>query len=315
MHLDKPQIRAAQSGIRRHLRAYAVLFSRATFGATPPVLIAIGLATIVLVVGCQAGSPSIFAPLERSTGRYDLQRGQDLLAKKDVAGAIGAFESAVRHDSKNSAAQAELGRLRADQGDLEGAANCYREALHVEPDRFDYAFALAEILRRQAETSTDRDCLLRAAIRAYAHAQWINPQHAVTTARLVECFEELGQDDAAAAAFLETLRATPQAALIHTRLAAEHYARGDWSAALAEYGRALELDPSDAVAHNGWAVAHLRLAAEQGQAAPLARRRAVAHLRKSLALNPEQPRVAALLATLEQKPAIISQTAGGEAPP
>jgi Tfp pilus assembly protein PilF len=282
-------------------------FTRWRLRAGPRALSLVGLLIIGLVAGCRAGSPSLFAPLHRSIARHDVQYGQSLLVEQDATGAGSAFESAVRHDPKNAAAHAELGRLRAAQGHLDQAARCYREAVRLEPDHFDYALALADVLHRQAETSANRDDLLRAAVRAYAHARWVNPRSLPAALGLADCFRKLGEDNAALETLTEAAHLAPDAALIRVEIAQLHHARGDLRAALEEYDRALELDPNIAAAHNGCAVIQLRLAAAPDGATPLARQRAAAHLRKSMQLDPDQPRVAALLRTLEQPPAAVSQ--------
>ena len=280
------------------------------------------LATLLVFgAGCPRATRNITQPVNESLARQDVCTGQALLARSDQEGAIAAFERAVDRDPRNAAAQAELGRLLAAKGDFEGAADHYREALKTDPMNLQYALAPADLLQRQAETSTDRQGVLQAAVRAYAHAHWVDPASVDALAGLGRCLRLLGEFEAATEALCEAIAADPKSASARIELAAIHYLQGDYAEALVEYDRVLEVDPENCTAHNACGVINLRLSRDQGRSgtdvaggspasftgpagasnlpSTIARERAVAHFRKSLQIDPDQPRIRVLLEALQ----------------
>lgn len=292
------------------------------------------VAVSLLGVSCQRVAHNAVQPLRESAAEWDVRAGRDRVARNDPEGAAGAFRRAIAHDPRNSVAQAELGRILAAEGDFSQAADHYREAVKADPTNLKYALALGHARERQAEMSPNRQEFLQAAARTYAHVRWLDQTNGEALIGMGRCLRLLGEFDAAAELLLTAAGWTPRDARMHLELAAVYHAVGMQTEALAEYDRVLELDPKNLTAHNASGIINLRLSRSEDAAktcrqsstpeqAPAdatqrasassstsasSRQRALAYFRKSLEIDPHQPRIRMLLETLE--PA-ASPLAGG----
>ncbi|MBN2562249.1 MAG: tetratricopeptide repeat protein [Phycisphaerae bacterium] len=256
----------------------------------------------VLASGCQRTTANLLDPLHRSIARQQVKRAQHSLDKGDHDGAAKALQSATAHDPQNAAAHAELGHFYAEAGKLEEAIHHYRSAVKAAPDKLDHVLDLARTLQRQAATSMDRPEILDAALRAYRHARWLDPDNLDAAVGLGSCYVQLGMFDLALAQLQDAKTIDPTAAVVntelatlHTERAAAYFAEADYASALAEYRRALDFAPDNCTAHNGCGKVNLQISRQGGPKQLLARERALAHLRKSLQVNPDQPRIEAVI--------------------
>ena len=256
-------------------------------------------AMIGLSTGCQRQAARIFEPLHRSIAERSVKRGDAMLVKADEPHAVSAFENALAHDPNNVVAHARLGRIHTEAGDYNRAAEHWRAALKLAPENRDYAIALAGSLDHQAATSIDRPQILRAAIRAYRHALWLDPDHLYAAMGLGRCLRQLGEFELAVNAFRDAERIDPSASVVHTELAATYADQRRYEQALAEYRLALKLDPDNLAAHNAAGEINMKLSRQPDTKQPLAKERALAHFRRSLQINPDQPRIHAMLADFQ----------------
>lgn len=273
--------------------------------------VAAALAMVALAGGCQRGDPlGVMDSIHRAVARHEAGRGCELAAGGDEGGAAAAFEKAVSHDPHNALAQANLGRIHAAAGRYEPAVRHFQAAVRSAPDCTEYAFALATCLDKLADTSIDRQRTLEAAVRAYRHVRWLDPHNLEAAIRLGVCLRRSGNYSEAITALREAQSLDHDSAAVHVELAATCEELGDHANALSEYAAALKLDPDNLAAHNATAEINLTLSRQSPDQHPLAERQAIAHLRKSLQIEANQPRIQALLTRLE--PSAAKMAAAGE---
>ena len=233
----------------------------------------------------------MFGWADRAVAQWYVDRGESRMEAGDATKAQKQFESALGRDEACSRAHARLGQLASGRKDFEQAAEHYRAAMKLDPDSLDYAMNLGEALGELSATSMDRPKHLLAAARAFQHAREIEPRSFAAAFRLGQCYRCLGEDQAAIAILEEAASLDPVSADVQLELASIHEARGDHREALAHYQKVLKLDPNDVNAHNRSAAVNMELARSGGARGLLARQRAMAHLKRSLEINPNQPRL------------------------
>lgn len=253
------------------------------------------LALVCLVTGCQGGRPTLVESLDRARARSEVRRGERLLAQSKTDQAAAAFGRAVAHYPHCAAAQARLGEISASVGDMDGASDHFGAAVKSEPENMEYALALAEHFRAAAPTSMDPTRTRLAAIRAYRHARSIDPTRLSAAVGLAKCLRSLGAHGAALGTLCDARRWHADSAELHCEIAATHLRLAEEDRALAAYGEALRIDPDCIAAHNGAGEINAKLSGI-GVRQALARERAAAHLRRSLELDADQPRIRTLLA-------------------
>jgi tetratricopeptide (TPR) repeat protein len=231
--------------------------------------------------------------------RQETGEGDRLLAEGQQRLAVEKFRAALDLDPGHPAAHLGLARAAEARGDLEAAARHYGDTIKLAPMSFDCALALARCQRRAASTSLQREALLHSAARAYRHAQSLRPADPTAALELAACCRELGRLDEAARALHEAARRHPRKAALYNELAAIRLQEGDLHGALRAYADALRAEPDNTDAHNGCARANSVLARQGGSRGGFARQCAVAHLRRSLKINPKQAEVREWLARLE----------------
>ncbi len=252
---------------------------------------------VCFAAGCQGGRLTLFDPLHRATARAEVRRGEQLLAEAKIEAASAAFRRAISSDARCAAAHARLGELSADAGDVDDATNHFRAAVKSDPHNVAHALALAEHLRAAAPTSMDPARTVRSAIRAYRHVRSIDPAQFPAAIGLAACYGSFGGHRAALETLCEARESHADSAALHCEIAATHARLHEEDCALAAYGEALRIDPDCIAAHNGAGKINSRLVSTGARRA-LARERAVAHLRRSLELDADQPRIRAVLASL-----------------
>lgn len=259
----------------------------------------VGVTLLLAISGCQHGSGSVLTDFREAAVRRSLERGDALIAQQDREGAAQVYQDALRKNPNHPALNARLGHLYFQNGEYERAAGFYRTALKADSNCFHYALSLAQCQSRLAATSLDRDRQMEAAARAFQFAQSLDPQNFTATIQLAMCYREMGDFGQATTILMEAVRQHPQAAIIHTQLGEIYHSQNDLDHALAEFKTALTCDSKDLAAHNGCAVVNTAIAQAGGSKSCIARERAVAHFRRSLQLNSQQPQVRAMLEQLE----------------
>lgn len=263
--------------------------------------------------GCQQGdSFKLFDSFNQALVRQDVARGEQLLADQKPDQASAAFEKAVARDPHNAQAHARLGMILVRSGRIEEAVRHYQLAVRNSPQNAEYALALAQALDGLAETAFDRRQVLEAAARAYAHVRWLDPDNLEAAIRLGDCERRLGRFVEAVQSLHEALRLDPSSARAHVDLAAVYEDLGDADSALSEYSVALKFDPDNIAAHNGCGMINAARDRQDGPRRPSAHERALAHLRKSLQLNPDQPNVRAALEQLDASRGDFADAGGSE---
>jgi Tfp pilus assembly protein PilF len=264
--------------------------------------------SITIVVACVLGTcgceksqtPGLVTSFKHLLARDAVQRGERSLASGDEAAATAAFKKAVAYDGHDAQAQAALGRICTRAGRMESAVQHYQAAVRNAPESAEYALALAESLRRLAETSIRRPEALQAAVRAYRHVRWLDPENADAGLGLGVCYHQLGQFAEAMVVLRETESLAPSAPGVRIELGSLAEDRSDYDTALAEYSQALKLHPENLAAHNGAGRVSMKIARQTRSSNPLAYARAMAHFRKSLELDANQPQVRQWLAELHE---------------
>jgi tetratricopeptide (TPR) repeat protein len=119
-------------------------------------------------VGCATAAPPESAPVPSGEvrpatpgARAELERGQALFARGDMAGAATALREALRLQADLVAAHTALGLALQGLGDLDGAVEELRATLRRHPDALDARLALAKVLVARHEWPAAREELER----------------------------------------------------------------------------------------------------------------------------------------------------------
>lgn len=239
-------------------------------------------------------------PMKCMASEHYAAGGDRQVARGDTAAAIESFTRAVEADPSAADAHAKLGALLEAAGRYDEAIRHHRDAVKFAPENSTYALGLARALRSSAATSMSRERDLLAAVRAYEHACWLQPDRFEAVFELGLCYRELGRYDEAIQALRSAGTLDRSSAAVRDEIAEIYAERGLEEAAMQEFRAALDCAPDDAIAHRGIGRIYLdRHHRGDGDALCLAR--AAAHLRKSLDLLPDQPDVHASLAAIQSE--------------
>lgn len=172
------------------------------------------------------------------------------LRAKNVAAARGRFESVLAKDKNNILAMTALAQFEASQGGLAKSIQWLERARAVQPPALEPRLILA---RLYLETRQPQKALAVA-----AEAQKINPQHPDSLDVLGSAQLGVGESDNAFATFSQLVKAYPNSALAHYRLALAHMAKREWNLGINELNRSVELDPRMLDAHAALVAAYLQ---------------------------------------------------------
>lgn len=252
--------------------------------------------TLLLIVGaggCRHGAIGAFDTAYEQLAARATARGNELAAAEDHAGAAEAYDTALGYWPGCATAHMGAGRAAEALGDADKAIEHYGEAVKNAPSESVYAVALGDALRRKAVTSIDRDALVDAALRAYRHALSIDAGSRRAAQGIGLCHRINGRTDQAIEAFRHAARMDDGSAEPHFLLAGLYESLSRYPESMRAYRVALKLAPEDARIHNACAAMNARLADVGGPSRRLARQRAIAHYRRSLEIEPDQPKVVA----------------------
>lgn len=254
---------------------------------------------MLVINGCQSSGANILTGIGEREIRSALDRGDRIIAAGNSDGAARVYQDALNKHPQHPVLSGRLGGIYFQRGDYERAAGYYRAALKSDPNCFHYALTLAQCQGRLAATSIDRDNKMEAAARAFQFAQTLDPQNLTATIELAMCYREIGEYDKALEILKDAANEHPNAAIIHTQVGEIYHSQNDLDRALEEFNLALACDGRNLAAHNGCAMVDAARAREGGAKSSIARERAIAHLRRSLQINPHQPEIRGMLDRLE----------------
>ena len=211
-----------------------------------------------------------------------LALGEELLSKKDVAGALKALTAAIESDPDQPLAYLARGAAHRAKGDLDRALADFTAAIRLDPqtpagfhsraavyhDRGELAKAIADygaVLRldpKDAVALNNRGLAhfdggdFKQALADYTEALRLDPEYAVAFNNRGLAQARLGRRDLAIADYGEAVRLDPTYAAAYHNRGAAYLAKCDYERAIADYGAVLKLRPRSAVAYNNRGLAH-----------------------------------------------------------
>ena len=172
-----------------------------------------------------------------------LQRGQELLQKKDYARAELEFRSAAQIQPRDAEPYYRLGLAEVAEGNREGAAAAFRRATELEPGHTAAQLQLAGVLTASNDASLLADARNRARTVAAAHPDNVE---ALDTLALAEL--RLGEPDDAGAHLAEALERLPGSLHASALLMRARLAQGDIKGAEAVMRECVRKSPNSAEA-------------------------------------------------------------------
>jgi tetratricopeptide (TPR) repeat protein len=213
----------------------------------------------------------------RRFGASLAERSAGVLSGLAILGAVmlaaGCEDSAARYNKSG------LEAYRA--GDYTQARAAFEEAIHNNPDNGDYYFN-----RGVAEQALGN---LRPAIFNYDMAAKLNPGIVRAYQNAAACCVQLGEPQKALAELEKGTQATPYNAQAFINLGKFYLSQGDMYNAKLAMAKAVAADPDSAAAYRDYG--HLLIQAGE-------KAKGIAHLKKSLQLEPIQPGLSAELSKL-----------------
>lgn len=167
-------------------------------------------------------------------------------------------------------AHVNLGTIIEERGDVEEAAQHYRESIRIQPVQPEAYNNLGSALRKQGEFD-EAAAQLRRSLQ-------IDPRYVLALNNLGLLYHDRGEYDEAIRHFQQALEIHPEFAAAHTNLGVTLGAQGRWDEAIRHQREALRIDPNLPQAHTNLASALL----ERGKVDE-----AIAHLRRVVELLPE----------------------------
>jgi len=238
-----------------------------------------------------------------------LLKARALSVKRNSPAALTLIDQVLSSDPEHVAAHEYRGRLIWQQGDLQGAAKSFHRTLHLDPFRLSTHLALCALLTAGGNYAE--------ADAHYVHVQQLfkrNPEDLNQIAahmaehghasKAIEAFSALAEMepasrstmlvntgnaylrlnkvDSALKSFKDALKVDPNNALAFRRFGDFEDEHGSVEKAAEYFARACELEPDNPSHHACAGTAYLRLQEYE---------RATFHLRKSLAIFPNQPHI------------------------
>lgn len=164
---------------------------------------------------------------------------------------IGEAYSFARSHAEDAGASGRLGMVLQAYGLLQEAEACYRRAMQLEPNSFQWTYYLGAVEADQGHCGTATSTL-RLALR-------IDPGYVPIKLRLANCLLASADWDASGKLYAEIVEQHPDNADAYYGLGRVRAARHDFSGASEAYRRATELFPDFAAAHYALALAYRTL--------------------------------------------------------
>ena len=186
-----------------------------------------------------------------------VNKGFDLLARHDPAGAEAAFRQAIELQPELEMAHRGLGLALRARGQDEAAVRELELATRLDPSDADAHYELAAAawaLSRQPAGSQRASGTGAQDYRALAAGEYkklaaLRPQDVSIRQILAELDLEAGRKEDALAEMQEAARAAPDDAATHVALGRVYFAQAEEEKAAAEYQKALQLNPKEGQAY------------------------------------------------------------------
>jgi ATP-dependent Clp protease ATP-binding subunit ClpC len=188
---------------------------------------------------------------ERQRATEEVERGRALYKERDYAGAVAAFESALRLDPTFPDAALRLGMAHEDDRQYRKAIEAYERCLRIDPTHHQAATNIGEALRKSERYEE--------AIRAFDRALGMRTDYLYALAGRAECMRMLKDYQGSLWWFDRALTAGPRHAFAVQGKAAALNALQRWSEALPLWDRALEIEPASTFAREGKALCERNL--------------------------------------------------------
>jgi tetratricopeptide (TPR) repeat protein len=196
--------------------------------------------------------------------------GHALYARRDLAGAIAAYNKAIALDPKDAGAHNNLGLALKAKGDAKGAIAAYKKAIDVYPKDAGAYFNLGNVRKAGGD--------LDGALTAYKMAIKFAPRFAWAHMNRGVALKAKGDLHGAIAAYKKAITIDPKDANAHANLGEALRDKKDLDGAIDEYEKAIALDPTNAFTHNNFG----NILKEKGQFD-----KAIAEYNKAIALDPK----------------------------
>jgi tetratricopeptide (TPR) repeat protein len=250
----------------------------------------------------------------------------------DLAGARTSYTLAFNANPNDTDYAMRLGRIYRSLGELADAARSFLYACDLEPGSFkanvelancylqmgrphqaeEYYSRALEIDPTSAETfqnlavSQESQGQADLAIRSYLQSIEQNPTDTTILVNLATCYTGQRQPQMAEQALRRAIMIDEKAAVAHRQLGYCLFLQRKFEEAEDEYRRSIELQ-ADAESHAGIGTVMMsRYIAQEPPRDESLRARAVQHWQRSLQLNPNQPKLASLVARYAPQPAAFS---------
>jgi len=184
-----------------------------------------------------------------------VNKGFDLLARHDAAGAEAAFRQAIDLQPELEMAHRGLGMALRARGQEEAALRELQTATRLDPSDADAHYELARTalsLSRQSAASPhprETDTFRAVAVAEYRKLAALRPQDTSIRQILAELDLEGGRKEDALADVQEAVRVAPDDPAAHVALGRVYFAEAEEDKAAAEYEKALKLNPKEGQAY------------------------------------------------------------------
>jgi tetratricopeptide (TPR) repeat protein len=207
------------------------------------------------VFSTQAALPGSAQPLPGVAEAVN--KGFDLLARHDAAGAEAAFRQAIDLQPEFEMAHRGLGLALRARGQDEAALRELETATRLDPSDADAHYALAltawALSRSPSASQGARGALaqdyLALAAEEYGKLAVLRPQDASLQRALAEIDLQVGRKEEALAAAQEAVRLAPDSSAAHMALAEAYFAGAEEDKAAEECEKALTLNPKEGQAY------------------------------------------------------------------
>jgi tetratricopeptide (TPR) repeat protein len=205
-------------------------------------------------------------------------KGDALLAKGDVDGAITAYKAGLRHDPMESTHGEVAGRTHVNlahslriKGDLDGARAILDETMRLYPKNATARVQIGHVLKDKGD--------LDGAIEEYRKAIQLDPKAGNAWHNLGIVLYDKKDYDGAIAAYKKFFEIQPKYAPAYSDLGSALMRKGDVDGAVAAFKKGIQLDPNWAPANRRWMLGNALIA--QGKP-----KEAVTALREALTFVP-----------------------------
>ena len=173
---------------------------------------------------------------QRDQSSYSLARGNLLLDQGDLNGAAELFREALKFDPESARARNNLGLALARLNDPQDARRELEKAIALDP-KLALAYNALGTIYMQAEQISEAEAAFQKAIR-------VDPQYAEAKSNLGALYAKLGRNAEAVALFKEAVEDSPQYPQSYLNWGLVLASQGNLSRAKEMFEKALQLSPN-----------------------------------------------------------------------